>query len=171
MAEPLVTIIMRQFIVICVMVLFASISVRADDSTLIMPSSELSPEQVIEIQLLGLSAGGDVASFDPHQGIKQVWVFAHPDNRRVTGPLMRIAQLFINPAYAPMVGHTRHEIEPFKQDETEASFIVSITAQDGRVYAYLWSLRLTEDGDASQTVEPGWWMTSSVSAPRIGDAS
>ena len=51
----------------------------------IKPSARLSAEEVVEIQLLGLQAAGD----DRPAGIEQVWRFAHPDNRKMTGPITR----------------------------------------------------------------------------------
>ena len=64
--------------------------------TLIQPSSEFSPQVVIEIQLLGLQASAPEDIRDG-KGIEQVWLFAHPNNKRVTGPLPRFRTLFDSP--------------------------------------------------------------------------
>ena len=90
---------------------------RADTDRLIHIDSAYSPEQVIEIQLFGLQA-----SKDDITAIEQVWVFAHPDNKRATGPLVRFARLFTYPAYAPMVGHKGYSYELLAKDDRTARF-------------------------------------------------
>ena len=50
---------------------------------LIAPNEGFSAQEVVEIQLLGLQSGAS------GQGIEQVWLFAHPNNKRATGPLAR----------------------------------------------------------------------------------
>ena len=69
-------------------ILLAGVSARAEE--FILPSSDLSAQEVVEIQLLGLQS----AKTDKSAGIEQVWIFAHPDNKRVTGPLQKFATLF-----------------------------------------------------------------------------
>ena len=54
---------------------------------LIKPNKEISPKQVVEIQLNGLM--NNDKDFTDH-GIEQTWNFAHPANKQVTGPLPRI---------------------------------------------------------------------------------
>ncbi len=47
---------------------------------------------------------------DTELGIEQVWLFAHPANKAMTGPLARFRTLFASPAYAPLLGHQAHAI-------------------------------------------------------------
>lgn len=126
----------------------------------IEPSASLSAQEVVEVQLLGLQ------SEDKAAGIEQVWIFAHPDNKKVTGPLARFARLFDAPAYAPMIGHVSYAIEPLDQHNGVARFVVQIQAKDGRSYGYLWVVRQVQTGP-----EAGFWMTSAVSAPRGNGAA
>ncbi len=59
------------------LMIMPSHSVRADDpaSPIIQPSPALLPEDVVEIQLLGLKlTKGDSSSVE----MQQVWAFAHP---------------------------------------------------------------------------------------------
>ena len=152
------------FFIGCIFTLLSA-PVLANEGRLIQPSSDYTPEQVIEIQLLGLQA-----SKDDLRGIEQVWVFAHPSNKRVTGPIGRFAQLFTYPAYAPMVGHTSYQYQLIDKDVETARFKVTLTGRDGRAYEYLWDLRKTQPEDVTADTEAGWWMTTGVTAPRTGDA-
>ncbi|MEC7209104.1 MAG: hypothetical protein VXW11_08550 [Pseudomonadota bacterium] len=70
-------------------------SLGAKAAEFIRPSEALSAQDVVEIQLLGLQAGDG----DRQAGIEQVWIFAHPDNKRVTGPLAKFSTLFDIPHF------------------------------------------------------------------------
>ena len=124
---------------------------------LIAPSPALLPEDVVAIQLLGLAlTKGDSASVE----MRQVWAFAHPSNKAITGPLERFATLFDMPAYAPLLGHKSHQILRLAEQETMVQLQVQITAANGKSYVYLWVLGLVNGG-----AQDGSWMTLSVSAP------
>ena len=151
-------------LLICLGLIVPSIA-RADTDRLIQPDSAYSPEQVIEIQLFGLQA-----SKDDITAIEQVWVFAHPDNKRATGPLDRFARLFTYPAYAPMVGHKGYSYELLAKDDRTVRFRVDLRGRDGNGYSYIWDLRKTLADDVTSEVKEGWWMTTGVTAPRKSDA-
>lgn len=144
------------------MIGLAAVPVAAETtrSQLILPSPQLSPEDVVDIQLLGLKlTKGDSSSVE----MKQVWAFAHPSNKAMTGPLARFARLFDMPAYRPLLGHQSHQITRLAQSEDYVQMQVQVTGQDGQSYLYLWVV-----GKADTGPEAGSWMTMSVSAPRGG---
>lgn len=149
---------MRIISVILFLCVFIVRPVSAEE--LIQPSAEFSPQVVIEIQLLGLQASAPEDIRDG-KGIEQVWLFAHPNNKRVTGPLPRFRTLFDSPSYAPLVNHVTHIIDVVSLSDTEASFVVMVQGQDGQNYAYLWQLMKVSTG-----TDKNAWMTVSVSNPR-----
>ena len=128
---------------------------HAFSQSLIAPDADYTPQEVIEIQLLGLQSG------DPDQGIHQVWVFAHPYNKRATGPLARFKTLFDMPAYAPLLDLRSYSIEQVSKTAIESQFVVSIVTNNGFTYDYLWAVEKVLDGD-----QAGFWMTTKVSSPR-----
>ena len=79
---------MRETIVrtslVALALLVAAPSWAAD---LLRPDPALSPAEVVAIQLDALQTN-DTPEADA--GIAQTWAFAHPDNKRVTGPLPRL---------------------------------------------------------------------------------
>lgn len=139
------------------------LSSKVTANTIIDPSPDLSPVQVVEIQLLGLKlSGGDPSRIE----MEQVWRFAHPSNKAMTGPIQRFAMLFATPSYKPLLGHDDYEITIIAQDENNAQMLVRITANDGQAYLYLWNvMRVTQGADK------GSFMTISVSMPRGGGTS
>ena len=157
----------KWFFLFYVFVLFAGVNARATE--FILPSSDLSAQEVVEIQLLGLQSG----KTDKPAGIEQVWIFAHPDNKRVTGPLLKFSTLFDAPAYAPLLGHINYVINDSQIEKGVAQFMLTVLARDGSSYGYLWVLRqanLAAENTASGEQETVW-MTTAVSSPRIGGAS
>lgn len=160
---------MKKIICFCFAFALMLASLGAKAAEFIRPSEALSAQDVVEIQLLGLQAG----DADRQAGIEQVWIFAHPDNKRVTGPLAKFSTLFDIPAYAPLLGHLNYVINDSRIDNGVARFVLTVLARDGSSYGYLWVLRLAELGaDDTASGQPETvWMTTAVSAPRAGGAS
>jgi Domain of unknown function (DUF4864) len=130
---------------------------------LLRPDPALSPEDVVAIQLNALQTN-DTPETDA--GIAQTWAFAHPDNKRVTGPLPRFAQMIKGPLYQILLGHRSHEIREVSATDDQAVFAVIVTSPTGEVVAYRWSVAKVADGENA-----GAWMTTAVSPPLpIGDA-
>ena len=128
---------------------------QASAESLIVPAANYTPLEVIEIQLLGLQSG------DADQGIEQVWVFAHPFNKRATGPLARFRTLFEMPAYAPLLDLRSYSIKVVTETAIESHFVVSIVTSDGVSYDYFWAVEKVLEGE-----QAGFWMTTMVSSPR-----
>jgi hypothetical protein len=68
--------------------LFFSVSSLAEE--IITPDANLAPERVVQIQLEALQRNDS-------QGIAQTWAFAHPVNKKVTGPLERFESMIKSP--------------------------------------------------------------------------
>jgi hypothetical protein len=118
-----------------------------------VPSPELSPEEVVQIQLTALQQN-DPAN---DRGIATVFRFASPQNRQMTGPLDRFAQMVRGPGYAPMLNFRSAEFLPIEQRGDEARQVVILTAADGTKANYLFMLSKQSRGD-----ENGCWMTNGV---------
>lgn len=121
------------------------------------PDPALSAQDVVEIQLKALARNDDPA---PDAGIAQVWAFAHPDNRAMTGPLPRFARMIHGANYTHLIDHRRHEIEALERADDNALFAVRVLARDGNVYRFIWQVR-PADTDAGQA-----WMTTQVTPSR-----
>lgn len=144
-----------RFLGIATLLMTIILARQASAESLIVPAADYTPLEVIEIQLLGLQSG------DPVQGIEQVWVFAHPFNKRATGPLARFRTLFEMPAYAPLLDLRSYSIKAVSETAIESQFVVSIVTSDGVSYDYFWAVEKVLEGD-----QAGFWMTTMVSSPR-----
>ena len=140
------------------MVLAALVFGTAAQATeLRLPKPNISPEEVVRIQLAAL-----MENDTPNQdfGIRQTWAFAHPDNRQVTGPIDRFIEMLKKPAYAPLINHRRHTVTEQNVATTWVQFKVMMEDEGGRVLAFAWVVKKVEGG-----IFDDCWMTSAVSAP------
>lgn len=143
-------------VIVCLISMLQGVpSVVATD--LRLPDSSLEPHEVVEIQLRALQHN-DTPTADA--GIAQTWAFAHPDNRRITGPLKRFTAMLKGPNYGMLLDHRSHRIERIVRTPVMAMFRVRLVAEDGTDVALKWQLSKVQSGAFS-----GTWMTIGVSPP------
>jgi len=123
------------------------------------PSPELSPEDVVSIQLEALRHN-DTPTRDA--GIATTFLFASPANRVATGPLDRFADLVKTSAYRAMIDHRRVERGPMHVDGDDARQRVVVYSATGARVAYMFLLSRQHGGPYD-----GCWMTDGVT--RIDD--
>ena len=122
------------------------------------PSPDIKPEDVIKIQLSSLMKNNEPYL---NAGIEQTWEFAHPSNRAFTGPLQRFTKMMYAPSYSVMLDHSKHEILEVKLDNNTAYFFIELTASDGKMFGFKWTLeKVMEEGMFKDC-----WMTTAVSTP------
>lgn len=125
------------------------------------PSPELSPKDVVEI-VLGSMANNDSPS--PDAGLQQAFEFASPSNKQSTGPFWHFKAIVEQPAYAPLINHTRRKLgEPEFAGNNTASIPIMVVGSNGEVAGYLWSLSKQSGGDYQDS-----WMTDSVRRIPLG---
>ena len=154
---------LRSFIVGVLISLFC-FSKTAFSADIVYPSPDITPAEVVAIQLNGLqyndAKGGDA-------GIRQTWEFAHPRNRAVTGPLSRFAMMLKGPNFGMMLNHISHTITLTNAGNERQNFNVLLEVANGDVMALAWIVEKVAEGKFK-----GCWMTVAVSAPLpIGQGS
>ncbi len=145
---------MKNFIIIFFF-FFINFPVNAE---LLKPSPLLDPKQVILIQLSALTNNNI-----PYKnfGIKQTWEFAHPSNKKYTGPLNNFTKMMYSANYEKMINHKKHNVNQIAISENLAMFFVIILDTYGAKYGFNWIVEKVKiQGDFYNC-----WMTSSVSPP------
>jgi Domain of unknown function (DUF4864) len=148
---------MRSKLLGWIFALVAPLATAPSFAAELMPDPALSPAEVIAIQLSALQANDTPG---PDAGIAQTFAFAHPDNRRVTGPLPRFAQMIKGPRYELLLNHRSHEIKEVASTDDEAAFAVVVTSRNGEVVGFRWAVARVGEGEHA-----GAWMTIGVSPP------
>ena len=122
------------------------------------PDSSISPKEVVSIQLSGLQKN-DFEFKD--SGIEQTWNFAHPNNKKVTGPLGKFKRMIKGASYQMMIDHLSHTITELGSSDKWAQFEVIILDKNKIYHKFNWQVeKYTLDG-----VLKDCWLTTVVSNP------
>ena len=95
---------LKKVILTCIFVLFFN-QLNAE---LIKPNEKFDPYEVIKIQLDALKNNNQ-----NDDGIMQTWLFAHPDNKSVTGPYARFRIMIYGQQYKHLINHSSHQTLPY----------------------------------------------------------
>ncbi len=143
-----------KFSFIIVLLVFTSIA-KAD---LLKPNKNILPSEVVKIQLTGLQNND---TYFKDGGIEQTWNFAHPNNKRVTGPLDNFIRMIKSDSYQMMINHLSHTITEVGSSDKWAQFEVIILDKNKIYHKFNWQVeKYTVDGTLKDC-----WMTTMVSSP------
>ena len=134
------------------------ISSSLSKAELLEPRSNIKPSEVIKIQLAGLQKN-DYEFKD--SGIEQTWKFAHPENKKNTGPLPNFKQMIKGRSYQMLINHISHTITEVGSSDKWAQFEVIILDQEKIYHKFNWQVeKYTMDGPLKDC-----WLTTMVSSP------
>jgi len=138
--------------------IFAFMFIATTKADLIKPKKEIRPDQVVEIQLNGLMNNND-PNLD--HGIIQTWEFAHPSNKKYTGPISKFINLLKSESYKMLIDHLDSEIIEVFKSNNQYGFEVTILGSDKKYYKFQWVVeKYYKDGPLKDC-----WLTTSVSNP------
>ena len=134
------------------------ISISISKAELLKPRSDIKPSEVVRIQLLGLQKN-DLNYKD--SGIEQTWNFAHPNNKKVTGPLDNFKRMIKGEAYQMMINHLSHTITQLGTGDNWAQFEVIILDKEKIYHKFNWQVeKYSTEGPLKDC-----WLTTMVSNP------
>ena len=134
------------------------ITISISKAEILKPSSDINPKEVVKIQLTGLQKN-DLNFKD--SGIEQTWNFAHPNNKKVTGPLGNFKKMLKGNSYEMMINHLSHTITQLGSSDKWAQFEVVILDKNKIYHKFNWQVeKYTEEGELKDC-----WLTSMVSNP------
>ena len=125
---------------------------------LVKPNNGIEPFLVVQIQLRSLKQNDNPKK---DNGIEQTWEFAHPSNRKNTGPLDRFKTMIKGKSYEMLLNHLDHKVVEVKSTDLTALFEVTVLDKDKTYYKFKWTVeKYTAEGPLK-----GCWLTTMVSAP------
>ena len=134
------------------------VTLSFSNAELLSPNNTISPKEVVKIQLSGLQQN-DLNYKD--SGIEQTWQFAHPNNKRVTGPLSNFKMMIKSDSYGMMINHLSHTITELGSSDKWAQFEVIILDKNKIYHKFNWQVeKYTLDGSLKDC-----WLTTMVSSP------
>ncbi len=130
----------------------------------IKPNIDIKPVNVVEIQLAGL-----MKNDSPYKdkGIMQTWEFAHPNNKRFTGPIENFKEMIKGDQYSMLLNHISHKINEIYKTEEIAIFEVVVLDANKKYFKFKWQVeKYLNNGPLKNC-----WLTTIVSQPtQVGEA-
>ena len=149
---------LEKLLIISKALILLFLSISFSNAELLSPNNSISPKEVVKIQLSGLQQN-DLEYKD--SGIEQTWQFAHPNNKRVTGPLNNFKMMIKSDSYRMMINHLSHTITELGSSDKWAQFEVIILDKDKIYHKFNWQVeKYTLDG-----ILKDCWLTTMVSSP------
>ena len=140
------------------LIVFSFFFTNICNADLIKPNSNLKPFDVLTIQLNSLKNNNN-----PYKdaGIEQTWKFAHPINKRFTGPFERFKQMIYGDSYKILISHENHKTIILKETPNKLIYKVYVLSKDKKKYYYIWQIEKVKlEGKLKDC-----WMTTGVSGP------
>ena len=147
----------KLHLVFSVFIIF-SLNISFSKADLLSPNSSISPSQVVKIQLVGLMNNDDLFK---DSGIEQTWNFAHPNNKKNTGPLPNFKMMIKGNSYQMLLDHISHTVTELGRSDKWAQFEVVILVKEKIYHKFNWQVeKLTIEGPLMNC-----WLTTMVSNP------
>ena len=142
---------LRKILILLILV-FLNTSVYAE---LTKPNKKLEPYDVVKIQLEALKNNNK-----DDNGIKQTWLFAHPDNKKITGPYERFRIMIYGQQYKFLLNHSSHKINLITNSPNRFIYRIEILSDKKQLFFYEWHVQ-----KGSEEKCKNCWFTSAVSIP------
>ena len=137
---------------------FAVMFITTSRADIVKPNNGIEPYQVVKIQLRSLKKNDEPFK---NAGIEQTWEFAHPNNKKYTGPLEKFKILLNSESYKMLLNHIDHDIVEVKTTDSKAAYEVTILGQGKNYYKFRWIVEKYDfDGPLKNC-----WLTTAVSQP------
>jgi hypothetical protein len=119
----------------------------------VIPNEKFLPYDVVKIQLEALKNNNK-----DDEGIKQTWLFAHPENKKITGPYERFRIMIYGAKYRSLLNHTSHKINLIMNTPNKHIFKIEILARDKQLIIYEWHVQKASEKNCNNC-----WFTTAVS--------
>ena len=149
---------LKKLQVIFKTLIISAFLISISQAEILKPRSDIKPAEVIGIQLAGLQKN-DLNFKD--SGIEQTWNFAHPNNKKVTGPLEKFKKMIKSASYQMMINHLSHTITKIESGDNWVQFEVIILDKEKIYHKFNWQVeKYLIDGPLKDC-----WLTTMVSSP------
>ena len=144
-----------KILIFVIYIIFAQSFAKAE---LIKPNNGIEPLQVVKIQLRSLKNNDQIYT---DAGIEQTWEFAHPNNRKYTGPLEKFKNMLKGESFSMLLNHKEHKISEIFLSDDVATFEVIILDFNKEYFKFKWQVeKFNKNGPLKDC-----WLTTAVSSP------
>ena len=147
---------MKFFIITLLTIMTIYIKKATSD---VLPNDLFSSIEVVELQMSSLQTN----TKNNNSGIYQCWLFAHPENKKYTGPFNNFKRMISDTSYKILLNSTKFKVKLLNENKNNATYSVNVDAYDNKRYNLIWVL---EKASISQECM-NCWMTTSVTQPQF----
>ena len=147
---------MKFFIITLLTVMTIYIKKATSD---VLPNDLFSSIEVVELQMSSLQTN----TKNNNSGIYQCWLFAHPENKKYTGPFNNFKRMISDTSYKILLNSNKFKVKLLNENKNNATYSVYVDAFDNKRYNLTWVL---EKASISQDCK-NCWMTTSVTQPQF----
>ena len=120
-------------------------------------SKSLNSEEVLNVIFESYKNFSD----NPEKAIDIIWDFAHEDNKEITGPKERFAQMLVSEPYDSIIDLREYSYEITYENETNVHYEVKVLAKTNNYFVITWVFEKTDCSGSDQKC----WLTIGVTAP------
>ncbi len=100
-------------------------------------------------------------SGNPEKAVDVIWSFAHEDNKEITGPKERFAQMLVSEPYNSIIDLKEYSYEVTYENETNVHYEVKVLAKTNNYFVITWVFEKTDCPELDEEC----WLTIGVTAP------
>ena len=147
---------MKYFLIILVSLFFLNFNKVYSD---VLPNDIFSSAEVVELQMTSLQTNSKINNL----GIYQCWLFAHPENKKYTGPYTNFKSMISDTSYNVFLNSLKFTTNLLSKNKKITKFSVDVDAYDNKRYNLTWVLEKTYLNKDCMNC----WMTTSVTQPKF----
>ena len=128
--------------------------------TVIEEPKSLNSEEVLNVIFESYKNFSD----NPEKAVDVIWGFAHEDNKEITGPKERFAQMLVSEPYDSIIDLKDYSYETIFESEENIHYEIKVLAQNNNYFVITWVFQKTLCN------EKPCWRTIGVSQPEYFDS-
>lgn len=125
----------------------------------VLPNDIFSAIEVVELQMTSLQTNSKINN----EGIYQCWLFAHPENKKYTGPFSKFKRMIADTSYKILLNSIKFKTQLISKSDKVIKYSVDIDAFDNKRYQLDWVLEKAKLNKDCKNC----WMTTVVTQPQF----
>jgi hypothetical protein len=125
----------------------------------VLPNDIFSAIEVVELQMTSLQTNSKINN----EGIYQCWLFAHPENKKYTGPFSNFKRMIADTSYKILLNSIKFKTQLISKSDKVIKYSVVIDAFDNKRYQLDWVLEKAKLNKDCKNC----WMTTVVTQPQF----
>ena len=125
----------------------------------VLPNDIFSAIEVVELQMTSLQTNSKINN----AGIYQCWLFAHPENKKYTGPFSNFKRMIADTSYKILLNSIKFKTQLISKSDKVIKYSVVIDAFDNKRYQLEWVLEKAKLNKDCKNC----WMTTVVTQPQF----